>query len=309
MVDPKKETKDDRTRRTPDAYDSTRTGDDPSFVAVNTLPTKEAATAAGTRTTGTERRDEKPLTEKVGEKLHDVKEDVKEAVEPDRTADERKGMVLPPRTTTSTTKDVDWNQIQHPGECGPSCDTDYGTRPVSELTPPPVVQDKADLAAVRMMDRDKEERDRLERQRIAAAGITTAAATQAAKTRTGTTTGAMPAGTVDERSRTHVEDPSMHPDWEKQPQINAPQDVGIPTAEGQADAARLRAGQRRSDVAQEPRIDRRGGEYDVPAASSARSGTSDDRSMTQKARDEAYKAKEKTKETARDVKEDVDRKI
>jgi hypothetical protein len=115
MADPKKETPDDRRRRTTGAYDSTRTGDDPSFVAVNTLPTKEA-TPTERITPGVTGEDrarsraetehspaskDKPLTEKVGEKLHDVKEDVKEAVEPDRTADERKGMVLPPRTTTS----------------------------------------------------------------------------------------------------------------------------------------------------------------------------------------------------------------
>jgi hypothetical protein len=235
MADPKKETPDERRRRTTEAYDSTRTGNDPSFVAVNTLPTKEATPTERITPgiTGEDRArsraetghspagEEKPPTGRIGEQPQAAKEDVGEKAGPGRAEDERRGMVLPPRTTTGPERDVDWDQIQHPGECGPSCDTDYGTRPVSELTPPPVVQDKADLAAVRMMSRDKEERERLERQRIAATGITTAAASQAGKTRTGT----------------------------------------------------------------------------------------DDRSMTQKVKDEAYGAKEKTKETARDVKEDVDRRI
>jgi hypothetical protein len=126
-----------------------------------------------------------------------------------------------------------------------------------------------------------------------------------------------PYGTLDERARMHAEDPSVHPDWETQPQINAPQDVGIPTAEGQADAARLRAGGRRSDTAKEPRVDRRGGEYDVPLASGARTPTdtttkpmgTDNRTMTEKAKDEAHKVKEETKMKATEVKEDVDRKI
>ena len=74
---------------------------------------------------------------------------------------------------------------------------------------------------------------------------------------------------AEERARTHASDRTVHPDWETQPQINAPQDVGIPTAEGQADAARIRAGGRRSDVAEEPRLDRRGGDIEVPAASRA----------------------------------------
>ncbi len=135
---------------------------------------------------------------------------------------------------------------------------------------------------------------------------------------TETVTPMKPYGTMDERARMHAEDPSIHPDWEKQPQINAPQDVGIPTAEGQADAARLRAGERRSDTAKEPRVDRRGGEYGVPLASSARTGTTDttkrtetkdDRTMTEKAKDEAHKVKEETKMKAHDVKEDVDRKV
>ena len=117
---------------------------------------------------------------------------------------------------------------------------------------------------------------------------------------------------MSERDRMHAEDPSVHPDWETQPQINAPRDVGIPTAEGQADAARIRAGQRRSDVAEEPRLDRRGGDIDVPLASGARrtgTETRDDRSVTEKIKDTAVGTKEKTKETARDVKEGVDRKI
>jgi|GEM_PF-1406621 hypothetical protein len=74
---------------------------------------------------------------------------------------------------------------------------------------------------------------------------------------------------AEERARIHASDRTVHPDWETQPQINAPQDVGIPTAEGQADAARIRAGRRRSDVAEEPRLDRRGGDIEVPAASRA----------------------------------------
>lgn len=124
---------------------------------------------------------------------------------------------------------------------------------------------------------------------------------QGAAIGTETTTPVGPYGTADERAVRHARDPSIHEDWETQPQINAPRDVGIPTSEGQADAARIRAGERRSDVAEEPRIDRRGGDVDVPLASGARRSTTDtldDRSLTEKARDKA-----------RDVKNDVDRTI
>ena len=67
-----------------------------------------------------------------------------------------------------------------------------------------------------------------------------------------TTTPLKPYGTVDESTRMHARDESVHPDWERQPQINAPQDVGVPTTEGQADAARIQAGRRRSDEARSP---------------------------------------------------------
>ncbi len=113
----------------------------------------------------------------------------------------------------------------------------------------------------------------------------------------GTTPPLAPHGTVDEVARRHARDESVHPDWERQPQINAPQDVGVPTAEGQADAARIRAGERRSDVAEEPRLERRGDEVSTPLASSARRDT-DDRGVV-----------EKTTEKARDVKEEIDRSI
>jgi hypothetical protein len=90
-----------------------------------------------------------------------------------------------------------------------------------------------------------------------------------------------PFGTVDEAARRHARDESVHPDWERQPQINAPQDVGVPTPEGQADAARIRAGRRRSDEAEEPRLERRGDEVTVPAASRENL-----EAMKRKARDE-----------------------
>ena len=106
---------------------------------------------------------------------------------------------------------------------------------------------------------------------------------------TTTATPMTPYGTVDERARRHAEDPSVHPDWETQPQINADRDVGVPTPEGQADAARIRAGRRRSDEAKEPRLERRGDEVSVPVASSANVET--------------------VKKKVRDVDEDVDRRI
>ncbi|MEN6343118.1 MAG: hypothetical protein ABFC89_11240 [Methanospirillum sp.] len=410
MADPLKKPGEDRTRREAAARGAfaqgSGTGTDPDIGAVNSLP-EERTTLSETRTTETtvpdtksmsERitpgmtpedrarsqaetahtatREDRPMTEKIGEKLHDVKEDVKEKVEPGKTEAERTEMGLPSRTTT--TKDVDWNEIENPASCGPEGEADYGTRPVSELTPPTTVSDKADLAAQRMLDRGKADREKMDRERIMSTATLDAAAARAAMTSKETTpmketkttkettstepvagertirqgaaigteptrpmpverpmTGTVvppgtervtpmkPYGTVDERSRMHAEDPSVHADWETQPQINAPRDVGIPTSEGQADAARLRSGRRRSDVAKEPRIDRRGGEYDVPVASGARrtdtgtttterrmgTETKDDRTMTQKMRDEASKVKEVTKEKARDVKEDVDRKI
>lgn len=104
-------------------------------------------------------------------------------------------------------------------------------------------------------------------------------------------------GTVDDAARRHARDESVHPDWERQPQVNAPQDVGVSTAEGQADAARIRAGRRGSDEMEEPRLERRGDEVSTPLASSARRDT-DDRGVV-----------EKMKEKARDVKEDIDRTI
>jgi hypothetical protein len=118
------------------------------------------------------------------------------------------------------------------------------------------------------------------------------------------TTPLKPYGTVDERSRMHAEDPSVHPDWETQPQINAPRAVGIQTPEGQADAARIAAGRRRSNEAREPRLERRGEEVSVPPASSARAG-----GVTGAVKETARDVKEKTTETAKEVKEDVDRKI
>ena len=113
-----------------------------------------------------------------------------------------------------------------------------------------------------------------------------------------------PYGTVDERARMHAEDPSVHPDWETQPQINAPRDVGIQTPEGQADAARIRAGRRRSDEAREPRLERRGEDVSVPAASSARAG-----GVTGAVKETASDVEKKTKETVSEVKKDVERKI
>jgi hypothetical protein len=83
--------------------------------------------------------------------------------------------------------------------------------------------------------------------------------------------------TVTETAVRHARDESVHPDWERQSQINAPQDVGVPTPEGQADAARIREGRRRSDEAEEPRLERRGDEVSTPMASRANIGT-----MTQK---------------------------
>ncbi len=360
MAETQKE-KEDRLRREAEAKD--RTGGDSSFVAVNTLPRKETATTA-TGMKETARTEARSTTEKIGATLHEAKE----AVTPDRAETGRPGTIPPPGRTTSTTtsrttREEDWEKIRHPGM--EPCDEDpYGTRPVAELAKPTDVKDKADLAAIRMLEREKVGREQMDRERIMSTATTEAAAARAAlaskegasvhsptddRLRTGaaatgavlvgvgaaatritpeagerttrqgaaidterpvtgtvapattttpttritpvptTTTPLKPYGTVDERARRHAEDQSVHPDWETQPQINAPRDVGIPTAERLADAARIRAGRRRSDEAEEPRIDRRGGDYEIPAASGARTGP--------------------MREKARDIKEDVDRKI
>lgn len=54
-------------------------------------------------------------------------------------------------------------------------------------------------------------------------------------------------GTANDAARGHARDENVYPDWERQPQVNAPRDVGVPTAQGQADVARLRAGRRDTD--------------------------------------------------------------
>ncbi len=381
------------------------------------------------------------------------------------TEAERQGTV-PPSTskTTTETRDTDWEKIKHPGTMPVSGDP-YGTRPVSELTPPPSVTDKADLAAMRMMEREKAEREKVmttatmdaaaartammpkesgaereqmkagageemapagtqgqhwrgepwaknpkvggketpeaeaeaargrmmtepgaagavamtpaeieaERERtkagaaVAGAAVATGAAAKpteseadrdrmktgavvagaalatgaavasrsspeagerttkagaAPKTEltpvaperlvpgvvipleTATTKPLKPYGTVDERARMHAEDPSVHPDWETQPQINAPRDVGIQTPEGQADAARIAAGRRRSNEAREPRHERRGEDVSVPPASSAKAG-----GVTGAVKETARDVQVKTTETAKEVKKDVERKI
>jgi hypothetical protein len=481
MVETQKE-KEDRMRR-----EATRTdGTDPNLGAVNSLPTGRT-TQNETRTTETTVPDTRSMTERItpgmtGEDRaragaatgHSTSQDKPLTGKTGDKPSERTGTIPPTRTTTTTgtTKDVDWDKIQHPGM--EPCDEPYGTRPVSEITPPTTVTDKADLAAIRMMDKEKADREKMDREKIMSTATMDAAAARAAMTskemtptkseaerermkagaseemapagtqgqhwrgepwaknptvggkesaeaeaeaargrmmtepgaagavamtpaeieaerertkagaavagatmatgaaakqaesetdrdrmKTGAVvagaalaTGAAvkrtepaagerttrqgaaigteptkitperpmtgtvvppgttivtpmkPYGTVDERTRMHAEDPSVHPDWETQPQINAPRDVGIQTPEGQADAARLRAGERRSDAAKEPRIDRRGGEYDVPAASGARAG-----GVTGAVKETARDVKEKAKETTSEVKKDVDRKI
>ena len=446
MAETQKE-KEGRLRREAEAKAKARTGGDTSFVAVNTLPRKETATTA-TGMKETARTEPRSTTEKIGATLHEAKEDVKEALTPDRAETGRPGTIPPPARTTSTatsgtTREADWETIRHPGM--EPCDEDpYGTRPVSELAKPSEVTDKADLAAVRMMEREKAGREQMDRERIMTTATTEAAAARAAlaskettlaefeaerermkagageemapagtqgqhwsgepwaknpkvggketaeaeaeaargrmmtgpavagaaamtpaeieaererRMKTGAVVGgaALAAGaaakrispeagerttrqgaaidterpvtgtvappttttpprdtrTVDERTRRHAEDPSVHPDWETQPQINAPMDVGIPTAEGQADAARIRAGRRRSDEAEEPRLDRRGGDIETPLASGARvtKTTRDDRGTLEKMKDTAVGAKEDTKAKMRDIKEDVNRKI
>lgn len=139
-----------------------------------------------------------------------------------------------------------------------------GQKPQEKLTPPMKAKERADLAVVRMM-----ERDRLEREHIMAAATTEVAFTRAGTTRsdraagerttrqgatvdtppphhaasdrpvTGavvppgvtTTTPLKPYVAVDERVRMHAEDQSVHLDWETHPQINAPRDVGAPNSE------------------------------------------------------------------------------
>ncbi len=197
-------------------------------------------------------------------------------------------------------------------------------KPQDKPTPPMEAKDKADLAAVRMMEHEKAERERLERERIMATATTEAAVTRAETTRTDpaagerttrqgaavdtpppyhvapdrlvtgavvppgvmTTKPLKPYGDVDERTRMHAEDESVHPDWETQPQINAPRDVGVPTPEGQATARRIEAGGRRSDRDMEV-----------------------DRGPVKAVKEDVHKAKEVTKETVRDVSEDIERKI
>ena len=163
----------------------------------------------------------------------------------------RQGTAPPPARkplTPGTTGDADWEAIQHPGKI-PGSDDPYGTRPVSELTPPQTIADKADMAAIRMMEREKVAREKADREKIMTAAAMGAAATGTAISTKATTavkplTGAVvppgtgtvmplkPYGTRDERSRMHAGDQSVHPDWETQPQINAPRNVGIPTMGG-----------------------------------------------------------------------------
>ncbi len=365
MVERREETRDDRLKRSVNAPDKTRVGDEPGYVAVNTLPSKEPMTTRDDRPltqrveealgvddhehTQIEKNpmdthDDRSITEKIGDTLTGVKTEAKEMITPDRPARTDPTRITPVGDRPMAGKDVtpapDWDSVQHPGGCGPESDTDYGTRPVSELTPPAAVKDKADLAAIRMMERGKADHDRT----MAASTMTAAAGTpgntartspaagerttrQGAAVDTGVghpgesmatptvtlplttaTPGVAPVRTtpmsqtpaVDPAGIAHAHDETVHQDWERFPAINAPRDVGIPTAEGQADAARLRAGDRRSDEAKEPRIDRRGGDYEVPAASGAnREG------VTEAVKDTARDAKAK----ARDLKEDVDRKI
>lgn len=343
MADPQKE-KDDRLRRM-NAPTETRIDEDPNFVAVNTLPKKETTETRTTTTTReddrpltrkvedalgvtdadrkraeagmTASRDDRPVTEKIGEKLTGMKEKAKDVVTPDRTK------------TEPARRAADWDMIQNPGGCGPEGETDYGTRPVSELTPPPAVKDKADLAAVRIMDREKMDRERIMTTATmdAAAARTAMASKEKARVEpaagerttrqdasigteptrpvvterpvTGTvvppgvetTTPLKPYGTIDDSTRKHARDQSVHQDWERFPQINAPEDVGVPTPEGQADRAkaevdRARTAERRTERKKEV-----------------------DRGPLQTLKDDAEKAKEAAKEKARDVREDVDRKI
>jgi gas vesicle protein len=375
MADQQKE-KDDRLRRTNSSREK-RTDTDTNFVAVNTLPGERKTGTPGT--TMTSRDDDRPLTKKIGDALtgddrertdrtgmgedktltekisdtlHEAKEDVKDAVTPGRTDTDRSArderLV---GGTTMTRSDVtpgptkkagepDWDAIQHPGGCGPGGETDYGTRPISELTPPSTVTDKADLAAVRMMEKENlgdTDRERImstatleaatarnamakrdtartsptaaERTTRAGAAISTepAAPLTTEKPVTGTrvspgiTTAKplTPYGTVNESTVRHARDETVHEDWERFPQINAPENVGIPTPEGQDDARRIAEGRRRSNEDREPRLDRRGNEISAPAASRANLKTM---------RDEAKKTGEEIKDKARDTRDAADRK-
>ena len=276
MADTLREKK-DRLRR--EVEERTRTGEETGFVAVNTLPTGE--------TTST-----------------------------------------PP---TGTPRKADWEKIQHPGM--DPCDEDpYGTRPLSELAKPSEIKDKADLAAIRMMEREMAGREQMDRERIMSTATLEAARARAAlasterasshpptddRLRTGeqpatgegvpltttepvtrtspvmtTTTPPLGARTVDERTRKHAGDQSVHPDWQTQPQINAPRDVGIPTAGGQAYAARVRAARRRSD------------EVSVPPARGA-----SDRDVVGSVKEGARDAEVKARKTTRTVREEIDRSI
>ena len=196
-------------------------------------------------------------------------------------------------------------------------------QPVDQ-TPPIEVKDKAELAAVRMMERKKAERERLERERIMARASTEAAVTRAETTRTNPSagerttrqgaavdtpppyhvdpdrlvTGAVvppgvttrtplkPYGIVDERTRMHAEDQSVHPDWETQPQINAPRDVGVPTPQGQTTVRRIEAGERSGDRDMEG-----------------------DRGPATAVKEDAQRAKEVSKGTVGRIGGDIERKI
>lgn len=250
------------------------------------------------------------------------------------------------------TSGADWDMIQNPGGCGPGGETDYGTRPVSELKKPTEVTDKADLAATRMLDREKADREKMDREKIMSTATMDAAAMRTGMTSkdmpmkdmpskemtrtepvagertirqgaaigteptrpipverpmTGTVvppgtervTPLAPYGTMDERSRMHVEDPSVHPDWKTEPQINAPRDVGIPTPEGQADLHKAEADRMRRETERDRKAAERRTERDMRT----------NRGPVQAVKEDLSEAKEATKEKARNVKEDVDRKI
>jgi len=365
MAERREETREDRLKKEINAPNSSRVGDDPGDVVVNTIADKKPTTGARSSTTTarddrpltqrveealgvtdhehkqmelerTTARDDRSITEKIGDTLTGAKTEVKEAVTPDRPT----ASTMPPKDVKAA---ADWDSIRHPGSCGPEGTSDYGTRPISELKPPTEVKDKADLAAVRMMNREKAVPPTTTPTTTGtAAAMGAAAAAGAARTTpssgertirqgaavdTGVghpgevvtppmvtppvkttppvvtpvrTPPMKPTAAVDQATLEHAHDESVHQDWEQFPQINAPRDVGVPTAEGQADAARIRAGERRSDEAKEPRIDRRGGDYETPAASSANR-----KGVAEAAKDTARDVKAK----ARDVKEDVDRRI
>ncbi len=286
MAETQKE-KEDRLRREAEA--KARTGGDSSFVAVNTLPRKETITTA-TGMKETARTEASSTTEKIGEALHEAKEDVKAAVTPGQTETERQrmederrraalgttaavgtaagvgkamaktgetgvtgeetsrpGTIPPPTRTTSTTttgtpRGADWDKIQHPGM--EPCDEDpYGTRPVSELTKPSEVTDKADLAAVRMMEREKADREQMDRERIMSTATTEAAAARAALASKEMT----PVESEAERMRMKPDaGEGMEPagtqgqHWRGEPWAKNPKVGGKETAEAEAEAARGR---------------------------------------------------------------------